>query len=94
MITRRTPIGDRDIGPPSSATSRAGTVRIHRSFLSRRNESHGVGIVVDVIATPLFYWRTPLIIVTSEQRLRWRMGTMIGVVVFVALVILAGLTDR
>lgn len=51
------------------------------------------GILADVVVTPLFYWQTPLIIVTAEQRFRWRAGAIIGIFVFVALVVLAGITD-
>ncbi len=52
------------------------------------------GVLIDFIVAPRFYWRTPLIVVSTDQRSRWRRGALIGAAIFVLLVIIAGLTDN
>lgn len=53
-----------------------------------------VGIAFDFFILPLaFEWWTSLKMVTPEQMWRYRQNVTIGAVVFVLLVIVAGLTD-
>lgn len=54
-----------------------------------------VGIAFDFLVLSLaFEWWTTLKVVTPEQMWRYRQNVTIGAVVFVWLVIVAGMTDR
>ena len=65
------------------------------SFLSRSWWPLIVAVACDIVLVQLMLGsRLPLILLTPDRVSRWRRNASIGIVIFIVLVILAGVTDR